>query len=121
MKTKKWAIGLVILCTLFTASAQFFFKKGAAALPSITIFAVAGLACYAIGAVFLMAAFKGGEVTVLYPIFSTSFVWVVLISQYILGEYISIYKWLGILFIITGIIFITTATRSSVTRYEAPV
>ena len=121
MKTKKWAIGLVILCTLFTSLAQFFFKKGAADLPSITIFAVAGLACYAIGALFLTASFKGGEVTILYPIFSTSFIWVILISKYILGEPVSAYKWFGILLIITGIIFITTSTRSDVTRYEEAV
>lgn len=121
MQTKKWAIGLVILCTLFTASAQFFFKKGAAALPSITIFAVTGLAFYAIGALFLMASFKGGEVIVLYPIFSTSFIWVVLISKYVLGESVSVYKWLGILFIITGIIFITTSTKSDITKYEEAV
>jgi drug/metabolite transporter (DMT)-like permease len=121
MKTKKWAIALVILCTLFTSSAQFFFKKGADALPSITIFAIAGLACYAIGALFLMASFKGGEVTVLYPIFSTSFIWVVIISKYALEESVGFYKWLGIAFIIAGIIFISTSKKSEAVKYEETV
>jgi undecaprenyl phosphate-alpha-L-ara4N flippase subunit ArnE len=54
----------------------------------------------------LIIALKGGEVTVLYPIIATSYVWVAFGSSYFFGEIISLLRWTGIIFIIIGIIMI---------------
>ena len=108
MKTKWWAIGLVVLCTFFTSTAQIFLKYGSARLPEIffnwQLFT--GLALYGIGAVMLIVSFKGGDVTVLYPIIATSYVWVSLLSMYFLNENISFTKWAGVFSIMCGICFI---------------
>ena len=78
MQTKAWSVWLMILCTAFTSTAQVLYKFGAnklefnfmgliANLPLIS-----GMALYVLGAVIMITAFKGGEVSVLYPIVATS-------------------------------------------------
>jgi len=81
MKTKLWAIGLMIFTTLLTSSAQIFYKLGAATLE-LNLLAlitnynlIIGLCIYAVGAVLMIIAFKGGELSVLYPIIATSYIW----------------------------------------------
>ena len=107
--TKTWAVGLIVLCTLFTSSAQMLYKFGADKLQfdffSIitNYYLIGGLVLYAIGAVLMMISFKGGELSILYPIFSTSYIWVSLIAVYFLGEMMNAYKWIGIIVIIIGI------------------
>lgn len=51
-------------------------------------------------------ALKGGELSVLYPYASLSYLWVTLISKFYLKEEINKQKILGIVLIITGIILI---------------
>jgi undecaprenyl phosphate-alpha-L-ara4N flippase subunit ArnE len=124
MATKLWAIGLVLLCTLFTTSAQIFLKIGADKLPLIffnwSLFI--GILLYAIGAVLLIMAFKGGEVTVIYPIFASSYVWVSLLSAYFFSETLGLLKIAGIFVVILGITFIAVGSRkgSAIEYMEAP-
>jgi undecaprenyl phosphate-alpha-L-ara4N flippase subunit ArnE len=124
MKTKWWAVVLIVLCTLFTSSAQFFFKLGSARLPEIItnwpIFT--GITLYALGAIILIISFKGGDVTVLYPIISTSYIWVALISWKLFSENLNVYKWVGIAIIIIGISMIGLGSKqtSSVKYVEVP-
>ena len=118
MQNKPWAILLIILCTFLTSSAQVFYKFAAAHL-SFNLIAlltnyqlIAGILLYAIGAVLMLLAFKGGEVTVLYPIFATSFIWVTLFSQYFFGEPINAFKIIGIITIIIGISAIAYGSKN---------
>jgi len=115
MKTKLWAIALIILTTAFTSAAQVFLKIGSPRLPEIftNLPLLAGAVLYVLGAGFMIIAFKGGEVTVLYPIFATSYVWVSLLSVRIFGETISTFKWLGIFTIIMGVTFIAFGSKDS--------
>lgn len=108
MPAKLWAIVVVVLCTLLTSSAQIFLKFGALRLPEIinNVPLLAGLGLYAIAAVALIISFKGGDVTVLYPIIATSYVWVALLSYVFLNESLHVLKFLGIFSIFTGICFI---------------
>lgn len=109
MKTKKWAIGLIILTTILISLAQPFFKIGAENLPEIftnwTLFI--GILIYAIATISLMYAFKGGDVTVLYPIIATGYIWVSLIAIFIFNESMPPLKWIGVTAIFAGIILIT--------------
>jgi len=117
MKTKPIAIFLIIFSTLITASGQFFLKKGADNLQYEIMKIVSnylliiGLVLYAIGAVILIFALKNGELSVLYPIYSTSFVWVILISYFFLNEIINIWKIAGIILIIGGVSFIGIGSK----------
>ena len=120
MKTKSWAIGLIILCTLFTSSAQVFYKFGAAKLVLTDIMTIItnynifiGLFLYGISAFLMLLAFKGGEVTVLYPIFATSFIWVAILSNIFFSEPLNLFKWLGVGSIIIGISFISYGSKLS--------
>src|SRR3989338_1981413 len=109
MATKLWAIGVVLFCTLLTSTAQIFYKFAAEkisfnVLELITnVNLLMGMLLYAIGGILLILSFRGGEVSVLYPIIATSYIWVSFLSIYFLGEVMNAYKWLGVISIIAGV------------------
>jgi len=112
MATKLWAMGLVLFCTLLTSSGQLFWKFGSEKL-SFNILSIItnvplliGLSLYAIGGILIIISFRGGEVTTLYPIIATSFIWVSFLSIYFLNESMNIFKWVGVFTIIGGIVLI---------------
>ncbi len=108
---KKIGVFLVVLCTFFTSPGEYFLKK---ALENIvldlsifhnyTLFL--GLSLYVLGAFILLIALKFGPLSTLYPILSLNYVWVATISVNILGEQISPLQYLGLGFIIIGVILI---------------
>lgn len=121
MATKLWAIGLMVLCTAFTSIAQVFYKFGANKLKFdlvslITNFPlITGMALYILGAIIMITAFRGGEVSVLYPIIATSYIWVSLLSTYFFNESLNLFRWMGIFVIIIGIIFISLGSKEKET------
>jgi len=112
MATKLWAMGLVLFCTLLTSSAQLFYKFGVATLSlnflSIitNVYLLMGMALYIVGGILIIISFRGGEVSTLYPILATSFIWVSFLSIYFLDETMNVFKWAGIFTIVAGIVFI---------------
>ncbi len=135
MATKPWAFGLVLFCTLLTSAAQIFYKLGANRLEfnfiSLNDFIMslvtnyplmAGFFIYGIGAVLLITALKGGELSVLYPIIATSYIWVSFLSVRFFNESINIYRWIGIITIIFGISFIGLGSKkNSASEYTEAV
>lgn len=109
MTTKLWAALLVLFTTLLTSSAQILLKKGSAILDFdiagilANYYLIGGILLYVVGGVLLILSFKGGEVSVLYPIIATSYIWVSLLSIVFLKESMNLFKSFGILMIITGI------------------
>jgi len=109
MATKRWAFVLVLFTTLLTSVAQILFKKASQSLaPSITAlisnyYLIGGLSLYAIGGIIMVIALRGGEVSVLFPIIATSYIWVSILSIFFLEENITPLKWIGIFIIIAGI------------------
>ena len=112
MATKLWAALLVLFITFLTSSAQILWKKGSATLaPNISsiltnYYFLIGVILYGIGGILMIISFKGGEVSVLYPIIATSYIWVSILSQIFLGEKMNFFKWLGVISIIAGILII---------------
>jgi len=127
-RTKLWAIILMLLCTLFTAFGQLLMKKGSVTnygeviamifsqniIETITIifadpsyytvfFIVAGIALYSLAAILNITSLSGGELSVLFPVFATNYIWVSLLSAYALNEPMNVWKWLGVLGIVIGI------------------
>jgi len=112
METKTWAILLVIFTTLLTSAGQILYKKGADNLE-FTLSALLhnyplliGMVVYAVAGTLIIISLRGGEVSVLYPIIATSYIWVSFLSTYFLGESMNPWKWAGVSTIMLGIIMI---------------
>ena len=122
MSTKLWAIGIILFSTLLTSTAQLFYKFAADKLSFdilslITNYElIAGMMLYAVGGVLLILSFRGGEVSVLYPLFATSYIWVSFLSIYFLGEIMNLYKWIGIVTIVGGIMLIGFGSKKTATE-----
>lgn len=112
MATQLWAIGLVILATIVGAFGPILLKKATSHLE-LNIRSIitnrnliGGVALYAISTIIFIPALKGGELSVLYPFVATVYIWVTLLSVKFLKEKMNKYKWIGIILIILGVIFI---------------
>ncbi len=112
MQTKLWAVFTVVFTTLLTSIGQILYKKAAdqlvlTPLGLITnVYLIVGVMVYAIAGILVIIALRGGEVSVLYPIIATSYIWVSFLSIYFIGESMNAWKWLGIATIFFGIVLI---------------
>ena len=119
MATKLWSILLVLFTTLLTSSAQILYKLGSKTLVFDVLsiltnyYLIAGLLLYAVGGTLMIVSFRGGEVSVLYPIIATSYIWVSLLSIFFLGETMNAFRWAGVMAIIAGIISIGYGSKDS--------
>ena len=120
MATKLWAALLVLFTTLLTSSAQLFYKLGSVTLTINPIglltnhYLIAGIFLYAVGGALMIISFRGGEVSVLYPIIATSYIWVSFLAMIFLKETMNLFKWVGIIAIIAGIISIGYGSKDAV-------
>jgi drug/metabolite transporter (DMT)-like permease len=113
MKSKTW-IGIVIMliCTVFTAVGQLFFKYSSETfsfnfVSLITNYnLIIGFLFYGLGAFFLIIALKFGDLSKIYPFVALNFVWVLLLSFFVLGEKINSFKINAVILIIFGVILI---------------
>ena len=104
------SIGLVFLCTLFGVAAQFLIKTSANSLTEITIQALLtnwalwlGLAMYGISTGLLILALRDGELSLLYPVISLTYVWVTILSVTVFEETVNVFKVAGITVICLGV------------------
>ena len=109
MNTKSSAILMILFSTLLTSTAQLFLKLSVKTLKfdALSILTnyhlIMGFLFYSIAGILTIIALRQGEVTILYPIFATSYVWVSLSSHFILGEEITTFRWFGIILIVFGV------------------
>ncbi|MBN2111593.1 EamA family transporter [Candidatus Woesearchaeota archaeon] len=109
MATAPWAIGLVILASVVGALGPIYLKKGAKNFrlnfkALATNYALMlGVLFYGSSTIIFIPALRGGELSVLYPFVSLSYVWVSLLSTKMLKEKMNKFKWLGVLIIIIGV------------------
>ncbi|MFT4303428.1 MAG: EamA family transporter [Candidatus Woesearchaeota archaeon] len=111
MKTEKWAKILIIVCTALISIAQILYKIGSEKLEFnisgiFNLFLISGLILYGIGALLMILSFKGGDVSSLYPILGTSYIWVTLLSWHFLDENLNFFKIFGIGMILLGITYV---------------
>jgi drug/metabolite transporter (DMT)-like permease len=64
---------------------------------------IAGYALYAVVTVLIVLAFKDGELSVLYPILSLSYLWVTALSFFVFHDTVNAYKLTGVAFIVCGV------------------
>jgi multidrug transporter EmrE-like cation transporter len=106
---------LVMCCTVIGAAAQVLIKKGAGTLgPSPTIVDAAlamlfspslfaGYAMYGVSTVLLVLALRHGQLSLLYPVFAMTYVWVTILSVLVFHESMNGFKLAGIATIVGGI------------------
>jgi multidrug transporter EmrE-like cation transporter len=106
---------LVVCCTVIGAAAQVLIKKGAGALgPNPTILHTAlamvltptlfaGYSMYGVSTVLLVLALRHGQLSLLYPVFAMTYVWVTVLSVLVFHESMNPYKIAGIVIIVGGI------------------
>jgi drug/metabolite transporter (DMT)-like permease len=64
---------------------------------------ILGFAAHSMNALLLILALRDGELSMLFPIISLSYVWVSLLSMYFFHEPMNVWKALGILLVIGGV------------------
>ena len=116
MPTKNWAIFLVVFVTLLTSLGQIFWKFGSYHINA-NLFSwlnpplLLGFLSYGLGAILLIIALKHGELSTLYPIVATSYIWVALLSPLFFPEVFTYAKFIGIAVIILGVALITRGEK----------
>lgn len=104
------ALFLMLLCTAFTSTGQILWKLGLAEinfsqpLTVLNITFLLGFVFYGISFLLMLQAFKRGELSLLYPIIATSYVWVSIFSPLIFPtDSMNNIKWLGVIVILISI------------------
>jgi drug/metabolite transporter (DMT)-like permease len=109
MQTTPAAVFMFVVAAFLGALGQFLYKSGAdragASVVSYLLNArlLGGVFCYVAVMVLFVAAFKrGGALTVLYPIYATTFIWAAIISWFVYGTPIRLVNIGGMVFLIAG-------------------
>ena len=110
--TTKGAIVLALLCTIFIATGQLFYKLGSEKIVDFislfNLFVFIGLFSYFLGSILYILALKKGELSVILPLLALNYVWVALLSIIFLGEAVNLLRWSGISLVVVGVIIIGT-------------
>jgi len=108
--SRRQSIALVFCCTVFGAVAQILIKSGANVLPDghpmsmiTNLPLMAGYSLYGISTILLILALRDGELSILYPVISLTYVWVTFLSVAFFKESMNVFKVLGVLIIVTGV------------------
>ncbi|HSW51346.1 MAG TPA: EamA family transporter [Bryobacteraceae bacterium] len=111
--THRQSIALVFLCTVFGAAAQVLIKFGANGLESGSPLAmlasptlVSGYSLYGLSTMLLVLALRDGELSILYPVISLTYVWVTLLSLVFFKETVNVWKLSGIAVVVAGVALI---------------
>jgi uncharacterized membrane protein len=103
------AIVFMIFSALFASAGQIFYKFAANNTQDIATFFLNpwlyfGGISYSIGLLFMIKALRRGELTVVYPVLATSFIWVSLLSPlFFKTDSMTFQKWIGVLVIVIGV------------------
>lgn len=109
MTTSLSAVLVVVFATVIGAFGALALKYGANKitrqnkLSFINKRLLVGVFLYGFSSIFFLIGLKNGELSVLYPITSLSYVWISLLSIKMLKEKMNFYKWLGIAAILVGV------------------
>jgi multidrug transporter EmrE-like cation transporter len=72
---------------------------------------IVGYGLYAAVTVLIVVAFKDGELSVLYPILSLSYLWVAVLSLFVFHDTLNAYKLIGVAVIVCGVAVLGRGTK----------
>jgi len=100
---KFFGIFLMLVCAATLCLGQLIWKQ----MPGFDVlYIISGFAIYSIGAISMILAYRYGELSLLQPINSMSYVFAAFIAIFVLNESIPMINFAGIFLIITGVVFI---------------
>lgn len=108
MTTPAISIACFILAAFLGALGQYLYKSGAEVADATLLSylnprILAGVACYTAVMMLFVAAFrKGGSLTVLYPIYASTFIWAALLALIVYGTPIKPANVVGMGLIVAG-------------------
>lgn len=102
-------IFLMIFSSIAIASGQFFWKL---ALGEFNIWLLLGFIVYGVGAVTMIFALKYGELSVLHPMMSFSYIFAFFLSVFVLNEPWNWLHIIGVLMIMIGIALMGQTKRN---------
>jgi len=112
LATPTASILMFLAASLFGALGQFLYKSGADEAQggllsyALNVRILAGVLCYISVMVLFVGAFKrGGSLTVLYPIYATTFIWAALIALVAFSTPIKPINIVGMALLISGMYF----------------
>lgn len=105
MTSYKKAIPLMILCSICLALGQFIWKVMPGGWAGL-LYLIGGFIVYGLGAVSMLLAYRYGELSVLQPMNSLSYVIALILGFSILNEPVTLLDILGVAAIIAGVILI---------------
>jgi len=115
VKTLDWKIVLLTALAAFIGSiGQLEFKHGADNLQFdiklllTNYHLIAGVAVYALSTVLYVYSLSKGNLSILYPIIATSYIWTLMFSKIFLKETVGLTSWVGVFFILLGVTLIAT-------------
>ncbi|MBN1503136.1 EamA/RhaT family transporter [Candidatus Woesearchaeota archaeon] len=114
----KIGIFIMLFCTILTSLGQLFLKIGVDRFTANIVEIITnywfwgGILFYGAGAILLIIALRYGELSLLYPVVSLSFVWVTLLSAKFLNETISALNIYGIVIILGGVSLIGIGAKN---------
>ena len=108
------SIVLYLVAAFLGALGQYLYKEGAAQVQLANPYnlitnsrIILGVVCYiGVMLLFVVALKKGGQLTVLYPVYATTFIWAALIGSFALGESLTLFRVLGTALILVGVLFV---------------
>lgn len=106
-------LAVTIVATFIGAFGSLFLKKGSANLHRNPLKQLKnhelllGILLFGLSSIFYVWALQYANLSLIYPITSLTYIWISLLSIKYLDEKMNSYKWLGIIFIIIGVFFIT--------------
>ena len=103
-------IALVVLSSFIEGVGEIFLKKSRLELQRQVFWIASGVSVFVVQMSVYTAALKFLDVGAAFAIASLSFVFVALLSKYLLGEAVTPVKWLGIALIVAGTSLIGAGT-----------
>ncbi len=114
---------MVLLCTVLNAVSNIFLKRGLATLGEHPTMAAAAVAIFTVPLLFFgfvllgastvlfVLALRKGDLSLLFPVFTLSYVWVAILSVEILHETMNGLKVAGLATIVAGVAVMGRASR----------
>lgn len=112
----------IFISTLFVSIAQMFWKFASQSFSFtfqgifLNLHLYLGFFIYGFALILLLLALRDGDLSIVYPILGTSYMWVLLIAKFYFKEYISLTNLVGVFIIILGIIFITQGNHGELDK-----
>lgn len=97
----------MILSAALACTGQLLWKL--AAQNDSWLYVLLGLTLYGCGALLMILALRYGELSILYPMMSIGYVLSLILGTVVLGERISLLRFMGIAIIILGLFFLSSS------------